>query len=410
MPKMPYNVDTDMTVHGDLITTENVSVRGTITLSETDLVFIDSENNYPSDGTGVKWLINNTVSKLYVKQNEPASDIKAILEVNDSNVLEISENGSVKINDSYTLPNTSGSEGQVLRYGDSVVTWSNSIASTISDEAPVDPINGDLWFDSGSTFRLYVYSSSAGTWIDSNPNDAVDVEISESVPSNPLDGDLWFDSGSTFRLYVYVGSADTWIDASPNDSPSVTISVTSPSSPLDGELWYDIGGSYRLFVYSSTAQTWIDASPNDVIDSDSVGGIYTSMVNDGAIASVEHFQFGDPTEVTNAVDTPMKTPVGTSKGIMFPTKGEVTSIIANIDVTSAVASEVASFKMLLNDSDIGVTINVDCSSVGMSSNQIDVTDSSFAVGDVIGFTLSHSNPSISTSEHFLMISTNKYRK
>lgn len=49
------------------------------------------------------------------------------------------------------------------------------------------------------------------TVVDTKPT----VTITNSAPSNPTDGQLWYDATTNFRLFVWSSTAQAWIDASP---------------------------------------------------------------------------------------------------------------------------------------------------------------------------------------------------
>jgi len=70
-----------------------------------------------------------------------------------------------------------------------------------NDTPPNNPIEGQLWFDSG-TNRLKLNDSTAGA---SNWRPAGGVHVEAVEPSNPLKGDVWVDTTNN-QLYLYTGA------------------------------------------------------------------------------------------------------------------------------------------------------------------------------------------------------------
>lgn len=70
-----------------------------------------------------------------------------------------------------------------------------------NDTPPNNPIEGQLWFDSG-TNRLRINDSTAGA---SNWRPAGGVHVEAVEPSNPLKGDVWVDTTNN-QLYLYTGA------------------------------------------------------------------------------------------------------------------------------------------------------------------------------------------------------------
>ena len=70
-----------------------------------------------------------------------------------------------------------------------------------NDTPPNNPIEGQLWFDSG-TNRLRINDSTAGA---SNWRPAGGVHVEAVEPGNPLKGDVWVDTTNN-QLYLYTGA------------------------------------------------------------------------------------------------------------------------------------------------------------------------------------------------------------
>jgi hypothetical protein len=109
----------------------------------------------------------------------------------------------------------------------------------ISETAPVDPDEGNVWFNS-TDGRAYIYYDS--TWVDLNPGiagPAGKFTVSETEPADPAVGDGWFNSG-TARLFIYYDNF--WVEATsnyigPTGEPGI---VVQTSAPTDTDvLWLD---------------------------------------------------------------------------------------------------------------------------------------------------------------------------
>ena len=67
---------------------------------------------------------------------------------------------------------------------------------------PNNPIEGQLWFDSG-TNRLKINDSTAGA---ANWRPAGGVHVEAVEPTNPLTGDVWVDTTNN-QLFLYTGGS-----------------------------------------------------------------------------------------------------------------------------------------------------------------------------------------------------------
>jgi hypothetical protein len=85
------------------------------------------------------------------------------------------------------------------------------------------------------------------------------VTVSATAPLDPSEGDLWWDS-DTGLLYVYYddGTSQQWVDAA---SPKVFISDTAPTG-YDGQLWLDSTDGSMYVYYTDPgggSSSWIGA-------------------------------------------------------------------------------------------------------------------------------------------------------
>jgi len=149
-----------------------------------------------------------------------------------------------------------------------------SFASSI---APEHPIEGQLWFDTGTDPKvLRVYNQSSGLW-------QLAAKLPTGQPSNPVEGDLWYDT-STDQLRAWDGAiwkpvsapymgttapvtgltkGQTWYDTANNQLkaydgiawfPVALIHETIPTNPITGQVWYD-ASSNEIKAYNGSE--WI---------------------------------------------------------------------------------------------------------------------------------------------------------
>ena len=138
----------------------------------------------------------------------------------------------------------------------------------MATDFPNSPANGATHTFGGTT---YTYSTSVGAWTAGSSAGGASVTVSETAPSNPAEGDLWFDP-SVLKTFVYYndGSANQWVQSNPTGAggsggggggASVTASDTAPSSPSAGDLWYK-SDTNALYVYYNDGDSsqWVGVS------------------------------------------------------------------------------------------------------------------------------------------------------
>ena len=195
----------------------------------------------------------------------------------------------------------------------------------MATDFPNSPANGATHTFGGTT---YTYDSSVGAWTAGTSAGGASVTVSETAPSNPAEGDLWFDP-SVLKTFVYYndGSANQWVQSNPTGSggggggASVTASDTAPSSPSAGDLWYK-SDTNALYVYydDGDSSQWVGVSgPAGADGADGAAGaaatgygqvpiVYTepptthALNNDGSTSTVQ-MQAVDPegTSITYAI-------------------------------------------------------------------------------------------------------------
>ena len=107
--------------------------------------------------------------------------------------------------------------GDVTMTNAGVVTIDQSAVSILGTvrlgAPPTSPTNGTAWFDDVTTGEMFIYSDSAGNWIQATGSITSFSAIGATPPTSPLDGTFWFDDGATGELFIYSDDASNWIQA-----------------------------------------------------------------------------------------------------------------------------------------------------------------------------------------------------
>lgn len=177
--------------------------------------------NIPNAGIGVSGLITGTTQSIGgVKSfydNLLVRDGKELRIYSDSNLYYSGLKSAATASTTFTLPNGTGTSGQVLATdGSGVLTWIDKGVS-IGETPPLNPYVGDLWYDStdGSLF-IYYYDgveyfwveTFAGTGGDPFPGSGSGISSLNGLLSTDQTLDIGF-SGNTFNI-VSVGSSHTF--------------------------------------------------------------------------------------------------------------------------------------------------------------------------------------------------------
>jgi len=184
---------------------------------------------------------------------------------------------------------------------------------TGGDIAPVNPVAGDMWIDSGHDNAPMIYDgskwvsyrdetiagslASAKTYTDEKAREAsgewskalaeqtdgkIATFLQESEPTgDKLDkGDIWFDSSDGYTAYRYDGSAwvkvkDAGIAQALKDAASamkkantkntITGGDTAPANPVSGDMWIDSGHDNQPMIYSGSK--WISYRDSTIASS-----------------------------------------------------------------------------------------------------------------------------------------------
>lgn len=184
---------------------------------------------------------------------------------------------------------------------------------SVSETAPTSPQNGALWFDTSSS-KFYVYYSdpTSSQWVGLNPAFSPlkipASTVSDTVPVNPMSGDLWFNS-SDGKFYVYYtdGDSSQWVSLNPV--------LNLAASGLSIDLLSDVDTSTitpsngQVLTWDSTNSLWKPAAvanpfPNTIF----VGDSNITISDTGSNGTVTFTL--DGTAVSTLTSTYMRIPIG----------------------------------------------------------------------------------------------------
>ena len=135
---------------------------------------------------------------------------------------------------------------------------------TISEDPPVNPVIGELWWDENTgKLKIFYQDVDSLQWVDAfvYHNNAI-VNISDELPSFAAQGELcWDENTGKLKIYFNDGDSSQWIDAFVyHNNAIVNISESYPEYPVSGELFWDSdSGKLKLFYDDNTSSQWIDA-------------------------------------------------------------------------------------------------------------------------------------------------------
>lgn len=110
----------------------------------------------------------------------------------------------------------------------------------VGDQPPSNPVDGQLWWNSVDA-RLFVYyiDATSEQWVDASPNggtpgQVTTTTVSDTAPTNPSEGDLWWNTADG-RLFIWYedSTSDQWVDASPNGGGATQADVTALQQQID---------------------------------------------------------------------------------------------------------------------------------------------------------------------------------
>jgi hypothetical protein len=114
-----------------------------------------------------------------------------------------------------------------------VVNLSHGINShTDVDTATVAPVTGQILAWNGTN------------WVPTNTD--THVTISTAPPTGQLEGDLWYDSNTTFRTYVWSATAASWLDVAPQPTGGSPVEYINELVDVDTATKVPVSGSSVL--------------------------------------------------------------------------------------------------------------------------------------------------------------------
>ncbi|CAL9967988.1 tail fiber protein [Vibrio phage D202] len=173
-------------------------------------------------------------------------------------------------------------------------TADGKIDTFFQDDEPATASEGDIWFDTNSGNKQYIYQS--GSWViaqDTEIGDAIkaaagaqataDGKIETFYQTTPptanAEGDLWIDTNNNDRLYRW--NSLTWVDIQDKDIHKAIQDAASaqatadgkidtflqdgePQAASEGDLWFDTDNGNKQHVYKNGA--WIVAQDTAIGD------------------------------------------------------------------------------------------------------------------------------------------------
>jgi len=153
-------------------------------------------------------------------------------------------------------------EGTNLYYTDARVDARIAAANIVSGSSIDDLSDVDTSTTTPTDGQALVWDNTNSKWVPGAAASGSSIDVSDIAPSNPSDGDLWFDS-SELKTYIYYndGTSSQWVEAAGNVASSVHLSDAAPSTPSEGDLWFN-SSNLRLYVYynDGSSSQWIEAS------------------------------------------------------------------------------------------------------------------------------------------------------
>lgn len=140
----------------------------------------------------------------------------------------------------------------------------------ISENPPDFPQTGDLWWDSNSgKLKINYQDGDSSQWVDSytsaQNSTKAEVVISEESPLNPFIGQLWWDS-TTGKLKIYYQDDDSvqWIDAFIYHNKSIVEISNLPDFASHGELLWDKNqNELKIFFNDGVTTEWKNISEKE---------------------------------------------------------------------------------------------------------------------------------------------------
>jgi hypothetical protein len=177
--------------------------------------------NIPNAGVGVSGLITGTTQSIGgVKSfydNLLVRDGKELRLYSASNLYYSGLKSAATASTTFTLPNGTGTSGQILSTdGSGVLTWVDK-GVYIGETPPISPYVGDLWYDStDGTFYIYYYDGVDSYWVEvfagtggePIPSSGTGISILNGLTGSEQTFSVGF-TGNTFNI-VSIGTSHTF--------------------------------------------------------------------------------------------------------------------------------------------------------------------------------------------------------
>ena len=178
-------------------------------------------------------------------------------------------------------------DGDSKQWLDAFNISSDNNSTDISETPPTSPNIGDFWWDSTvGKLKIYYFDGDSCQWIDaftsSQNSSKAEVVISDDPPLSPFIGQLWWDSTSgKLKIYYNDGDSVQWIDAFIyHNNSAVNVSESLPESAVSGELWWT-PSTEKLKIYHS--DEWSDAFTDQNTSTVTIGEDYPENADDGEL-------------------------------------------------------------------------------------------------------------------------------
>lgn len=102
------------------------------------------------------------------------------------------------------------------------------------------------------------------------------ISVSDTAPTVPTQGDVWYDSGTAYRAYVWSSTAQAWVDIAPAGTApvnKVTVGISAPGTFTVGDIWFDIANTK---TYIRTSSAWVDIASTSTSGSGNYAQLFTS--------------------------------------------------------------------------------------------------------------------------------------
>ena len=179
----------------------------------------------------------------------------------------------------------------------------------LNDVSTAGAVSGDVLKYNGTSWAPATDATGGGSG-------GATVPTQDAAPLNPIDGDLWWKSDTgVLKVYYDDGNTTQWVDASPAGSGGATVSTsdTAPASPTDGDLWWKSDeGRLKVYYQDADSSQWVDAAPT-------VPTTVSNIENNGNQVAVTGATSGDSIELStnNGTATAVRWRI-TSQGSLIP--------------------------------------------------------------------------------------------